>query len=112
MWHTQVIHDICSKMALQYNSGGLPWPWSWLRLMLLPPAYEDTSRDTPSTADAYAKIRQTSNKPSNGKGAAALWQLLFGGNEGVSGGDTIKAGAGQIRSRAHHKAKPLVTAAA
>jgi hypothetical protein len=30
-------------MALNYNAGGLPWPWSWLRLMLCPPAFKDTT---------------------------------------------------------------------
>jgi hypothetical protein len=37
----QVIHDICTKLALNYNAGGLPWPWNWLRLMLWPPSYQD-----------------------------------------------------------------------
>lgn len=39
----QVIHDICTKMALNYNAGGLCWPWSWLRLMLCPPGFKDTT---------------------------------------------------------------------
>lgn len=39
----QVIHDICTKMALNYNAGGLPWPWSWLRIMLCPPKFQDTT---------------------------------------------------------------------
>lgn len=34
----EVIYDICSKMALLYNAKQLPWPWSWLRMLLWPPS--------------------------------------------------------------------------
>lgn len=105
----EVIHDICTKMALNYNAGGLPWPWSWLRLMLCPPAFKDTTADTLSTAAAYAKLR-ASEEPASDKGKASLWQLLFGGTEHSSGTDTIKAAAGKARPL--HKAKPIITAAA
>lgn len=109
----QVIHDICSKMALQYNAHGLPWPWSWLRLILWPPSLQDTTRNAASTAGTYASIKQSQGSGKAGsKGAATLWQLLFGGSESGSDSDTIKAAAGKAVGSAHHRAKPLVTAAA
>eukprot|EP00878_Enallax_costatus_P034590 GHUV01038365.1.p1 GENE.GHUV01038365.1~~GHUV01038365.1.p1 ORF type:complete len:484 (+),score=137.40 GHUV01038365.1:213-1664(+) len=81
----EVIYDICSKMGLQYNMRQLPWPWSWLRMLLWPP-----SSSPPSL---YSK---------SSKGKSSNWlQLLLGGS-GLTNGSKVAAG----------KAQPLVTAAA
>lgn len=69
------------------------------------------SADAPSTAAAYAKLRAAEDKAGD-KSKASLWQLIFGGSDSSTDGDTIKAAAGKARQRSLHKAKPLVTAAA
>lgn len=82
----EVINDICSKMGLQYGAKQLPWPWSWIRLMLWPPSSSFTN--------LYSKS-------SKGKSSSKWLQLLLRGS-GLSQGSKVAAG----------KAQPLVTAAA
>lgn len=83
----EVIYDICSKMALQYNVKQLPWPWSWLRLLLWPPS---------SSPSLY----------SSSKSSSRWFKMLL---NGAGHGNAHKVAAA---AAAAGKAQPLVTAAA
>eukprot|EP00879_Flechtneria_rotunda_P010760 GHRR01011243.1.p1 GENE.GHRR01011243.1~~GHRR01011243.1.p1 ORF type:complete len:396 (+),score=119.83 GHRR01011243.1:1020-2207(+) len=86
----EVIYDVCSKMGLQYNAKQLPWPWSWVRLLLWPP------QECPVGSSSYCK-----------KGSSSSLWAWFGSLLGFSNARktaAVVAAAG--------KAQPLVTAAA
>lgn len=92
----EVIFDICSKMALQYSVKQLPWPWSWLRMLLWPPSL-----------GSYCPTSSSSGKGGSGKGSShACWLRLLLGPGGIDAKGKLHAAA------AAEKAQPLVTAAA